>query len=417
MDLLRRVGGKRGFTLGELMIAVIIIGILVAIAVPVFMRATRSSDRTTADHNIKAGERLYDYVWYNTIAAQAIPEDGVISYRDYNPPDALKTTAFFQANGYVLVDAQYMSVASPQMSWARLTVGGATGSSGALACADLSNMYLAEGPSGFKVESIWKGGAEAASGSEIAEDWGLLALKVGVVDNMYYWDGGWQDNADNFYVTLIVLEKSGEAHYVTLRQGQKMDDGTFAWNNGSGYPGDEIAADDPPAGDDDPPAGDDPPPGGDDDPPSGGENPPPGGDDPPPVDPPPVDPPPVDPPPADPPPEDPPPADPPPVPGPNMADSITIKPETLNLDANGVFTAFIYVGNGYDPDQIDCSTLVCYGAPAKSSNTSPPHKLIVKFDREDLVGVPTGDHVLFLVTGYFYDGTPFQGWDYIRVID
>jgi len=25
--------------------------------------------------------------------------------------------------------------------------------------------------------------------------------------------------------------------------------------------------------------------------------------------------------------------------------------------------------------------------------------------------------VMFLVTGKFLDGTPFQGWDYVRVID
>jgi len=43
-------------------------------------------------------------------------------------------------------------------------------------------------------------------------------------------------------------------------------------------------------------------------------------------------------------------------------------------------------------------------------------RLIVKFDREDLDGVPTGGAVELTVTGELTDGTPFEGTDTIRVI-
>jgi FKBP-type peptidyl-prolyl cis-trans isomerase len=44
-------------------------------------------------------------------------------------------------------------------------------------------------------------------------------------------------------------------------------------------------------------------------------------------------------------------------------------------------------------------------------------RLIVKFDREDLVDVSPGDSVEMFVTGKLIDGTPFMGSDTIRVID
>ena len=44
-------------------------------------------------------------------------------------------------------------------------------------------------------------------------------------------------------------------------------------------------------------------------------------------------------------------------------------------------------------------------------------RLVVKFNREDLVGVSTGDAVELTVTGQLTNGTPFTGSDTIRVID
>jgi hypothetical protein len=99
---------------------------------------------------------------------------------------------------------------------------------------------------------------------------------------------------------------------------------------------------------------------------------------------------------------------------PEPAATVIIKPETLNLDSKGVFTAFITLENG-DVTDIDASTLVCEGAPAIRSNIDDD-RLIVKFDRQDLVGVEPGDEVTFTIKGYFFDGTPFEGSDTIRVI-
>jgi len=96
---------------------------------------------------------------------------------------------------------------------------------------------------------------------------------------------------------------------------------------------------------------------------------------------------------------------------------IDIKPETLNLKSKGVFTAFIDLPEGYDEQDIDISTVKCEGAPALESVMADDGKLIVKFNREDLVGVSVGDDVELTVTGELTNGTPFAGSDTIRVIE
>ena len=96
---------------------------------------------------------------------------------------------------------------------------------------------------------------------------------------------------------------------------------------------------------------------------------------------------------------------------------IDIKPETVNLKSKGVFTAFINLPEGYDGEDADISTIECEGAPAVDAMMADNNKLIVKFDREDLVGVSPGDAVVFTITGKFTNETPFAGSDTIRVID
>jgi prepilin-type N-terminal cleavage/methylation domain-containing protein len=51
--MLRRTGNKKGFTLIELMIVVVIIGILAALAIPRFMRSTTKSKQSEAKQLLK----------------------------------------------------------------------------------------------------------------------------------------------------------------------------------------------------------------------------------------------------------------------------------------------------------------------------------------------------------------------------
>ncbi|CAD6493301.1 MAG: Outer membrane protein assembly factor BamB [Candidatus Argoarchaeum ethanivorans] len=97
---------------------------------------------------------------------------------------------------------------------------------------------------------------------------------------------------------------------------------------------------------------------------------------------------------------------------------VRIEPEILNLDASGVFTAFITLLEGYDGADIDVSTVKCEDAPALSGTiaASDSGTLVVKFDRADLVGVPAGNAVRLSVTGELTDGIRFEGSDTVRVI-
>jgi PKD repeat protein len=106
--------------------------------------------------------------------------------------------------------------------------------------------------------------------------------------------------------------------------------------------------------------------------------------------------------------------------------NITIKPETLNLDSKGEFTASITLPEQYTYDitDINISTVECEGAHAiagkiKYDKKLGVSKLKVKFNTQDLVGMPTGDAVTLTVIGkVIYNGgeADFEGCDTIRVI-
>jgi hypothetical protein len=95
--------------------------------------------------------------------------------------------------------------------------------------------------------------------------------------------------------------------------------------------------------------------------------------------------------------------------------SVDIKPEVINLNSHGKFTAFLILPAGYDPHEIDVETVECEGAIALSGHVAA-QRFIAKFAVQDLVGIAPGPAVEFMVTGQLFDDTPFSGCDTIRVI-
>ena len=101
---------------------------------------------------------------------------------------------------------------------------------------------------------------------------------------------------------------------------------------------------------------------------------------------------------------------------PASVSSVIIKPETLNLSSQGMFTASIQLPEGYSVTDINVCTVECEGAPAVRGMVASD-TFIAKFNRHDLVNVITGDAVTLMVTGELYDSTPFGGTDTVRVIE
>ena len=369
-------GSARGFTVLELLVIIVVISILVAIGLPLYLGQSRKADKKVAEYNLKIGEKCVDALWYDKLAGQN-PEDGIDSYRDWDPPELLRTGGSFETSGWAPVDARYMSEREKRIKWADLEV---TGSSPPVASADLSGLSLATAEYCFQINAIYSVGEKIAEGPDIYHDWSILPGKVGVIVDKYY-DGGWKDNTNNFYITLVTLERGGTAHFLTLRQGAIYDSGSFDLKDGQD-PGDSKEPQ-PPA----PPAPE-----------------------------PPVTPPAPEPPVTPPAPE--PPAPPEPVPPePVIASSVNIQPETLNKSSNGSFTVFMVLPAGYNPNDLVPGSLKCSGAFATVVNVTGSNELNIKFEREDLLNVETGDTVVLTITGVFIDGTPFIGHDTIEVID
>ncbi|MGB3478432.1 MAG: T9SS type A sorting domain-containing protein [bacterium] len=96
---------------------------------------------------------------------------------------------------------------------------------------------------------------------------------------------------------------------------------------------------------------------------------------------------------------------------------VRIEPEVINLQSHGKFTAFITLPPGYNPFNIDISTVECEGAPAVYGHAAAQGLFyIAKFKVQDLIGVTPGPAVQFTVTGQLFDGTAFIGYDTVRVI-
>jgi Tfp pilus assembly protein PilE len=402
--LMRKVGRQDGITLLELCIVMIILAILVSIVVPVLLASRKKADRVTAEYNLKIGGACMNRLYFKMVDQDNRP-DSTDSYRDYDPPEAMRSSSEFQTQGYVSVGAEYMSSYESKIKWADLVVGG--GSSEPVASLDISPALLAEtAPYGFELLGVYAAGKQTAGGSEIIQDWSLLPGKICVVENRYFWEDGWHENENNFYVTLITLERSGLAHYLTMKQGSIADDGTFDWKNGQGTPGDNDDA--PDSGTT--PADSSPAPGGD----TPGDVTPPGDTEPGDVTPPADDTTPTE------------PATEPTQPDEgteqppwSVVQEVRIEPEVINLKSNGDFSVFIEMEfkEGHSVNEIDGTSIKCMGAAALSCTVSADNKLVVKFDRRDLQGVVEGAAVVFTVTGRFKDGGPtFECYDTVCVI-
>ncbi len=95
---------------------------------------------------------------------------------------------------------------------------------------------------------------------------------------------------------------------------------------------------------------------------------------------------------------------------------VDIKPETINLRSNGKFTAIIDLPYDFDVTDIDLTTVECRGAkPVKGRVANG--KLIVEFNVQDIEDIPSNNTVLLTITGKLYDGTSFEGFDTIRVLN
>lgn len=106
---------------------------------------------------------------------------------------------------------------------------------------------------------------------------------------------------------------------------------------------------------------------------------------------------------------------PPPEEPPEITASIDIDPDTLNLDSEGVFTAYITLPEDYVIENIDSSSVECEGVQA--IRTSIENELFVAhFSREGL-NIGTGDAVKLTVIGKLQDGTYFEGSDKIHIIN
>jgi hypothetical protein len=103
--------------------------------------------------------------------------------------------------------------------------------------------------------------------------------------------------------------------------------------------------------------------------------------------------------------------------GENQFDNLKLNPQALNVNANGVFMVTISLKSPFDASQVNPSTVRAYGAAPTDFQVVGNGSLHLKFNREDLRGVPVGDSIQFVVSGKYYDNTWFVGWDYIKVID
>ena len=192
-----------GFTLLELMIAIIIIGILVGIAVPVYISISAKAEKAVATANERILCATMDQIWFSLMGS------GVATYRDPNPPPGL--------TGPKDVDAKYLSYMVPKTRWVEVTVQAGR----------------------WRTGGIWKDKTlvPGSKGPENYYNWDLLYGNLAVLQDWYCWDDSdWRPNAHRDYVFVITLQRNGVARYTQFYQGKVDISGEFDWDDGWGHP-------------------------------------------------------------------------------------------------------------------------------------------------------------------------------------
>lgn len=73
----RRKKGEKGFTLVELLVVVIIIGILAAVAVPIYLNQRKSAWRSSVQSDVKNASLVLETISTNNNGKISIPSDGI----------------------------------------------------------------------------------------------------------------------------------------------------------------------------------------------------------------------------------------------------------------------------------------------------------------------------------------------------
>lgn len=321
-----------GFTLIELMVVILIIAVLVAIAVPVYLSLETKADKAVAAYNIKAAEEIHNHIWFELIERNAFPVGGEC-YLDGSTP----------------VNALYVSSRETKIPWVDMSASGSLareGSSDMLASLSPSPNVLAQvnGGFSFSISGFYRNGTLVETGGD--SSLGKLPGKVAVLYDSYYLNGTWYQNSDYKYLSMMVVEKSGNLHILTFYQGRLATSEDFVWDQP-----DEVNF----------------------------------------------------------------------PPGPPTIDELAVNPGTLNLASNGSFNCQfeveLTVYPGFNVNCINLSSVTCGQAHATDIKVNESGKVIIKFDRQDLIGVQPGNSVPITVQGSYTNGDNFSGTTNVKVIN
>ena len=133
---LGRCGGGRGFTLVELMIVVVVVGLLAAVALPSYQSAVRKAHRTEAKASLSAAAQMMErYMTENgaymksDVVKATLGDGGVYPNHSENSRYALSLTAL-AASAFTLSAEPLGSQASDECGTFTLTQSGVRGVSG-----------------------------------------------------------------------------------------------------------------------------------------------------------------------------------------------------------------------------------------------------------------------------------------------